>query len=144
GQFLWTKTTTTYSSAPTSVDSFSVANHGETGAAGEDAYTVLMTNEAMVFAGSTSAALAGSETTSIIAYKGTTQQSATVGTITGQVNGLTTSVASNGTNAPVITVSVTTALTAQTGVLTVPVTVDGKVFNKTISWSVSRKGATGN
>lgn len=118
-------------------------NTGSPGAAGADAYTVILSNEAHSFAGSTTAALAGSTTSTVIAYKGSAQQSATVGTITGQVTGLTTSIASNGTTAPVITITVTTALTTRNGTLTVPVTVDGKVFTKTIAWAVAYAGATG-
>ena len=116
---------------------------GAPGAAGSDAYTVILSNEAHSFAGSTTAALAGSTTSTVIAYKGATQQSATVGTITGQVTGLTTSIASNSTTAPVITITVTTALTTRNGTLTVPVTVDGKTFTKTIAWAVAYAGATG-
>lgn len=116
---------------------------GATGPAGADAYTVLLSNEAQVFAGSTTSALAGSTTTSVIAYKGSTQSVASIGTITGQVTGLTTSITNNGTNSPTVTVNVTTALTALNGVLTIPVTVDGKVFTKTFSWSVSRQGVQG-
>lgn len=118
-------------------------NTGSPGAAGADAYTVILSNEAHSFAGSTTAALAGSTTSTVIAYKGSTQQTATVGTITGQVTGLTTSIASNGTTAPVITITVTTSLTTRNGTLTVPVTVDGKVFTKTIAWAVAYAGATG-
>lgn len=116
---------------------------GAPGAAGADAYTVVLSNEAHTFAGSTTAALAGSTTSSVIAYKGATQMAATVGTITGQVTGLTTSIASNGGTAPVITITATTALTTRNGTLTVPVTVDGKVFTKTIAWAVSYTGSTG-
>jgi len=116
---------------------------GTPGAPGADGYTVLLTNEAHTFAGSTTAALAGSTTSSVIAYKGATQQSATIGTITGQVTGLTTAITSNGTTAPVVTVTVTTALTQQSGALTIPVTVDGKVFTKTLAWTVARTGSQG-
>lgn len=116
---------------------------GTGGTPGADGYTVLLTNEAHTFPGSETAALAGSTNSTVIAYKGATQQVATVGTITGQVTGLTTSVASNATTAPVITVTVTTALTAQNGTLTVPVTVDGQVFTKQIAWTVTRKGSVG-
>ena len=42
-----------------------------------------------------------------------------------------------------MTVTVTTALTALSGVLTIPVTVDGKTFTKAFSWSVSRQGVQG-
>lgn len=116
---------------------------GSTGAAGADAYTVLLTNEAQVFAGSTTAALAGSATTSVIAYKGTTQTAATIGTITGQVTGLTTTITNNGTNNATVTITVTTSLTTKSGTLTIPVTVGGQAFTKTFSWSLSLTGATG-
>mgnify|MGYP001203970220 CR=1 FL=1 len=116
---------------------------GTAGTAGADAYTVLLSNEAHVFAGGTTSALAATTTSTVIAYKGSTQQSATVGTITGQVTGLTTSIASNGTTAPVITLTATTSLTTKNGTLTVPVTVDGTTFTKTIAWSLSLTGATG-
>jgi len=118
---------------------------GGTGAAGTDAYTVILSNEAQVFPGSTTAALAGNATCAVMAYKGTTQKFATVGTITGQIAGqITASVANNtGVANPVITVSVTTALTQQSGTLTIPVTVDGITFTKLFAWSVSYIGATG-
>lgn len=116
---------------------------GSTGAAGADAYTVILTNEAQVFPGTTSAAVAGNATTQVIAYKGAAQQTATIGTITGQVTGLTTAITNNGTNSPTVTVTVTNALVTQSGTLTIPVTVGGIVFTKTFAWSVSYTGATG-
>jgi len=118
-------------------------NTGSTGAAGADAYTVILTNEAQVFLGSTTSANAGSTTTSVIAYKGAVQQTATIGTITGQVTGLTTAITNNGTNNATVTVTVTTALTTLSGTLTIPITVDGKSFTKTFSWSVGLAGAQG-
>ena len=116
---------------------------GPTGPSGADAYTVILSNESHTFPGSTSAALAGSTTSTVIAYKGSTASVATVGTITGQVTGLTTAVTNNGTTAPLITITVTTGLVTKNGTLTVPITVDGKSFTKTISWSVAYTGATG-
>lgn len=116
---------------------------GSPGAPGADAYTVLLTNESHTFPGSTTAALAGSTTTNVLAFKGTTQQAATVGTITGQVAGLTTAITNNGTNNATVTVTVTTALTTQSGVLVIPVTVDGVTFSKRFSWSVAYAGAQG-
>lgn len=116
---------------------------GSQGDPGADAYTVLLTNEANVFAGDISNALAGSTTSQVIAYKGSTQQSATIGTITGQVTGLTTSISNNGTTSATITITVTTSLTTQKGELTIPITVDGKTFTKKFSWSVAYNGTTG-
>ena len=116
---------------------------GGTGGTGPSGYTVLLSNEAQVFAGSTSAALAGSATTTVLAYQGSTAQSATIGTITGQVSGLTTAITNNGTTNATVTVTVTTSLTQQAGTLTIPVTVNGVTFTKSFAWSVSYTGAQG-
>lgn len=116
---------------------------GNTGASGQDAITILLSNESHTFAGNISNALASSTVVSIIAYKGATRVASTIGTITGQVDGLTTSIASNGTTSNTFTVSATTALKTANGVLTIPITVDGKSFTKNFSFAVSFKGATG-
>lgn len=116
---------------------------GSPGTPGADAYTVLLTNEAHTFPGTTSAAIAGNTNVGVIAYKGSTQVAATIGTITGQVTGLTTGIANNGTTSANFTVTVTTSLTTQSGVLVVPVTVDGQTFSKRFSWTVTREGAPG-
>lgn len=113
------------------------------GAIGADAYTVVLSNEAMTFPGSTTAALAGSNSTTITALKGAASALVTVGTISTPPAGMSTSITGNGTSAPVITVNVTTALVSTSGELTVPLTVDGIAFQKKISWSVSRAGAPG-
>jgi hypothetical protein len=115
---------------------------GGTGPAGADAYTVLLTNEAQTIQGSTTSANAGSFTSTVIAYKGAVQQTATIGTITGQVTGLTTAITNNGTTAPLITVTVTTALTTG-GTLTIPITVGGITFTKTLAWSLALQGIQG-
>lgn len=108
----------------------------EDGAPGS-AYTVLLSNESHTFPGTSSAAVAGSMTSRVFGYKGATAMPANVGTITGAPTGMTISVAANGTTAPIITVEVTTALVNQSGVLDVPVTVDGVTFQKSISWAVA-------
>lgn len=136
GQYLWTRTVITYTD-DTSSTSFSVSYHGS------DAYTVLLSNEAHTFPGSTTAALAGSTISRVMAYQGATAQSVTIGTITGQVSGLTTSIQNNNSVNAQFTVTVTTSLTTQSGTLTIPVTVGGQTFTKAFAWSVSRAGATG-
>ena len=68
---------------------------------------------------------------------------ATIGTITGAPSGMSTSISSNGTTSASFTVSVTSSLTTGQGVLTVPITVDGKSFTKNFSFSVAFKGNTG-
>ena len=117
-----------------------VIDEGATGAQGEPAYTVLLTNEAHTFpATADGKAVAGSVTTSVVAYKGATSVTPTIGTITGQTSGKITASTSGST----ITVTVTTSLNTRSGELTIPVTVDGKTFNKTFSWSLAPTGAQG-
>ena len=116
-----------------------VVDAGATGPQGEPAYTVLLTNESHTFpADKDGKAVAGNISTTVMAYKGATASTPTVGTITGQVTGLTTSV-----SGAVVTITVTSALVTRTGTLSIPVAVDGKSFTKTFSWSLAPTGATG-
>lgn len=108
---------------------------------GPDGLTILLTNEAHVFPATALTATAGSTTTTILAYKGSTALSVVVGTITGQVSGLTTAIANNGTSNPTITVTVTTSLNSN-GKLMIPVTVDGKVFTKEFTWTLGKGGGS--
>ena len=105
--------------------------------------TVILTNESHVFEGDTEKAKTGSTECGVIAYKGATQVAATIGTITGAPTGMSVSIQDNGTASAKFTVNVTTAMTTKQGVLTIPVTVDGKSFTKTFSWSVSLEGQPG-
>ena len=119
---------------------------GGTGAAGADAYTVILTNESHTFAAGVSAAIAGSVAFKVIAYKGATQVNASVtqSAITGQTTGkITAAVTNNASKNTTITVTVTASLTTKQGVMTIPVVVDGKTFNKEFSWSLAMTGATG-
>jgi len=116
---------------------------GADGKNGADAYTVILGNESHAFQGTTSAAIAASTKCDVIAYKGATRVAATIGTITGAPSGMSTSISSNGTTSASFTVSVTSSLTTGQGVLTVPITVDGKSFTKNFSFSVAFKGNTG-
>lgn len=109
---------------------------------------VVISNESHVFrADKNNTAIADSVTIQIYGYQGNTQMATTVGTISGKPSaGMTTTINNNGKTNTSITVAVTTALTssiANNGVLTIPVTVAGKTFNKTFSWSKAQTGATG-
>lgn len=117
---------------------------GRDGVDGKDAYTVLLSNENHSFAAGTSAAIAAEITVNVIAYKGATQTAATIGTISGQVTGLTTSLVNNGTTSAGFKVTVTTSLTTKSGQLTIPITVDGKSFTKIFTWSLALAGQDGN
>lgn len=120
--------------------SWSKALKGATGASGADAYTVILTNESHTFAtqnnGNISSAI--STTTQVLAYKGAKSITPTIGTLP-TVNGLTLS--KSGTT---ITIQANTGTSlANSGSFNIPVTVDGKSFTKTFSWSKSKQGATG-
>ena len=142
---------TAHTASPTAanqVDSqtIPVINAGVTGPEGEAAYTVLLTNESHTFAATKDGkAVASSIETKVVAYKGATQVAATIGTVTGQVTGLTTAIKSNtnGTVNATLTVTAATTLVTRQGVLTIPVTVDGKSFTKNFSWSLAPTGETG-
>lgn len=103
-----------------------------------DTIVISQSNESHLFAGTADNALAGSTITKFTAYENGAAIPVTIGTITGQVTGLTASIQSNGTVDAQVTVTVTTSLVARDGVLTIPITVDGAVYPKTFSWAVSR------
>lgn len=118
-------------------------------------YTILLSNEAYAFAAGVSAAVAGSTSTDVMAYKNTTQVAATVtkigsanisgnqsGVATG-VTGLAAAVTGNGTTACKITFSATTALTTKSGNVAIIVSVDGKSYTKQFSFSLALTGEPG-
>lgn len=120
-----------------------VVNDGANGGKGEDAYTIILTNEAHTFIGNSSTVIPASVNCGVIAYKGATQIAAHIGEITGKPSGLSTSIANNDTTTARFTVTVTSSLASNNGTLTVPIVADGKQFTKYFSYSVSLKGATG-
>lgn len=145
GKYLWTKTTFSDSKV-----AYGVAKQG---AAGADAYTVLLTNESHVFAGSTSAAVASSATTQVLAYKGNAQQSVTIVS----VNGVTASTTSTATGiaglsfqcnalsgtSPTITFTCTTAFVSPNGTIPIVIKVGSISITKVFTYSIAFKGSTG-
>lgn len=113
------------------------------GVDGNDAYTVILTNENHTFAGNTTSAIASEIECNVIAYKGTTQIAATIGTITGQPTGMTTSLLNNGMVNAAFRVSVTSSMVTKNGVLNVPITVDNKVFTKKFTYGLALDGEDG-
>ena len=128
-------------------------DRGATGVAGADAYTVLLTNESHVFAGTTSSAVASSATTQILAYKGTAAQSITIVS----VNGVAAATASTATGitglsfacsalsgaSPTITFTCTTAFVSPSGTIPIVLSVGGISITKMFAYSIAFKGATG-
>lgn len=118
---------------------------GATGASGADAYTVVLTNESHTFPTEDDGSILAPITTTsdIIAYKGATRASASVGSITNP-SGLTIGALNNGTvNAKLNITARAGSDLSDAGSVTIPITVDGKVFNKTFSWAKAKKGSDG-
>ena len=143
-KYLWNYEVITYTNGSTTTTTPCIIGaYGDTGAtgnAGADAYTVILTNESHTFAtqnnGNISSAI--STTTQVLAYKGASSITPTIGTLP-TVNGLT--LIKSGTT---ITIQANTGTSlADSGSFNIPVTVDGKSFTKTFSWSKSKQGATG-
>ena len=111
---------------------------------GSDAYTVVLTNESHTFAGNETSALDNQTAEcQIVAMKGSNRVAASIGTITGTPSGMTTSIRNNGSTSAKFTVSVTASMTTSNGVLTIPITVDGHVFEMTFTYSLALKGTEG-
>lgn len=113
------------------------------GTAGQDACTVMLSNESHVFEGDTQKAVPSNTSCGVIAYKGSTRVPATIGTVSGMPPGMSVGVVNNGTVTAGITVSVTHGLTTGQGELTIPITVEGITFERKFSWSLSLRGEGG-
>ena len=109
---------------------------------------VMLSNEAHFFTATASGVPSATNIVlDVVGYKGSIRSATTVGTITGLPSaGMTATIVSNNTTSTKITINVTSALTsdiADSGVLTIPVTVNGHTINKKFSWSKSKEGAVG-
>lgn len=112
-------------------------------AKGLDAYTVMLSSESHVFEGDTEKAVEASTECVVTAYKGTVARPVTIGAVTGAPSGMIVVRADNNTVSAKIKVSVTPTLTTRQGVLRIPVTVDGIIFEKSLSWTLALKGDEG-
>lgn len=111
-------------------------------------YSVVISNESHVFrADKDNMAIAASTSIQVYGYQGSTQIATKVGTISGLPSaGMTATPNNNNSTNTSITISVTTDLTssiANSGTLTIPITVGDKTINKVFSWSKAQTGATG-
>ena len=148
GKYIWSKTIT-YLDNNTSYESNAVCitgqkgvdgDKGDKGDKGEDAYTVLLTNENHSFMADSNGNITSSDTTTttVVAFKGATPVTPTVGTLP-TISGLT--ITKSGAT---ITVKSNTGTSlAMSGSFNIPVTVDGKSFTKTFSWSKALAGKKG-
>lgn len=120
---------------------------GEMGADGNDAYTVILTNEAQVLAANKDGACSAVKVISkVIAYKGTTKITPIVANPTGLPTGMTfTQATANNEVTCTFTVAANATLAGlDAGTIDLDITVDGQIFRKTFSWTKSKTGATGN
>lgn len=107
-----------------------------------DGYSVVLTNDNYTFLGTTTS-VNGTQTTTtqVMALCGSEQVPCTVGTITCPTG--ISAVSDGKSPMPTITVTATSALT-KSGTITIPIVVDGDItINKTFSYSIAFKGATG-
>ncbi len=109
-----------------------------------DAYSVILTSEAYVFPGTTSAAKAGSTTTQIIAMRGASQVAASVTLSECTVpTGITLTKDTDAT-APTLTITASTSLTAH-GEVVIPVHIGTDItITKKFSVGIAFTGSTGN
>lgn len=116
---------------------------GTDGTNGEDAYTIILDNEAHTFAGNTTSALESTTQCGITAYVGSTQKAVTIGTPSNVPIGMSYQISGNGTTSAVILFMVDETMTTKNGVVDIPVTVEGKTFTKGFSYSLSLQGENG-
>lgn len=136
GKYMWSKTVTKYNDGTTRESEPTCI----AGAKGDSAYTIILSNENHTFPCQWNGNIpnAISTTTKVIALKGATEITPTIGTLP-TVAGLT--LTKNGATITVVA-NVGTSL-AEHGSFDIPVTVDGIGFTKTFTWSKSKAGTNG-
>lgn len=121
---------------------------GSNGAAGQNASVAFLSNENITFAANASGQVAATSVTcNVVAYKGTTKVTPTVGTVTGAVTGMTVTKGTTTSNEVPIIIAITANATLggsgqQQGTLSVPITSPVNT-TLTIRWSKVCTGATG-
>lgn len=145
GSYLWTKTTFSDKKV-----AYGVAKQGKSGS---DAYTVILTNESHIFAGTVSSATASSATTQVMAYKGGSSQSVTIVSVNGKtastsstatgISGLSFACSALSGNSPTITFTCTTSFVSPSGAIPIVLTVDGVTVTKIFTYGIAFKGTIG-
>lgn len=121
---------------------------GAGGSAGASAPMAFLTNENITFAGNVSGQVAAiTKTCNVVAYRGTSKVTPTVGTITGALTGMTVTKGSAASNEIPISIAIAANATlggagAQQGTLSVPITAPVST-TLLIHWSKVNTGATG-
>jgi hypothetical protein len=146
-KYLWNYEIITYTDGTTStISPVIIGAYGDKGDQGTPSISAMLSNEAHLFeADSRGIPTAANITLDVIGYQGVTQSATTVGTISGLPSaGMTTNILNNNTTSTQIQITVTESLTSvDSGILTIPITINGKVVNKKFSWTKSKEGLTG-
>lgn len=126
-------------------ETVAVVSNGTNGDKGDDAYTVILTNENHTFAGDNTKALTGqSAVCNVLVYKGTVQKSVTSITNTTTLPTGLTFTSTTGTNASfTVGIHATNAMTTKSGTLNITINADGQTFNKIFSYSLALAGSNG-
>lgn len=112
------------------------------GVMGENALSVILTNEAHVFPAGVSAALNSTTETEILAFDGATPTEIQVKSISTLPSGLTAEISNNNTLKPKITFTATTLLTQVKDII-ITLVVKGKEIQKHFSYALGLKGEPG-
>lgn len=132
----------------TSLYKVSDGTDGSAGAAGKDASVAFLTNENMTFAGNANGQVSAiTKQCNVVAYKGTTKVTPSVGDITGAPTGMTITKGSATNNEIPLTITISANATLggsgqQQGTISVPIT-DPVNTTLKIQWSKVNTGATG-
>ena len=132
----------------TSIYKVTDGSNGAAGATGQNASIAFLSNENITFAADAAGQVAATTVTcNVVAYKGTTKTTPTVGTISGAVTGMTVTKGSATGNEVPITITIAANATLggagqQQGTLSVPITAPVST-TLTIRWSKVNTGATG-
>lgn len=141
GQYLWTRTTWTYTDNTTE-QGFTVArqgNNGQNGTDGIDAYSAILTNEANTFAANPAGAVTDWSTGNgtFMVYRGTTRLTS------GVAYAIASSVDATGTINATTGDYTVTSLGRDNGSITFKATLGSTVLTKTMSLSKARQGVQG-
>ncbi|WAX16047.1 hypothetical protein EH802P2_00048 [Enterococcus phage EH802P2] len=141
GQYLWTRTTWTYTD-DTTEQGFTVArqgNNGQNGTDGIDAYSAILTNEANTFAANPAGAVTDWSTGNgtFMVYRGTTRLTS------GVTYAIASSVYATGTINATTGDYTVTSLGRDNGSITFKATIGSTVLTKTMSLSKARQGVQG-
>ena len=143
-KYLWNYELITYTdNTTTTINPIIIGVYGDQGT---PAISVMLSSEVHLFEADTQGVpVPTSITFDVIGYQGLAQSATTVGTITGLPSaGMTITILNNGTTSTQIQIAVTESLTSvDSGTLTIPVTVNGKVVNKKFNWKKSKEGLMG-